>query len=182
VVVPLFLLSSLVLTLSFNILHCSRKKRRGLGSLRGLRDTQKWWKYAASKLLPASSSSPCLCLRGLGPVHPSTNKVGGRKEFSNGPILRITDDRLGSWNVFVPKQILLVLFFRETSFEFYRERSRWSCWIFIELGSELLRWWQGAGVVSAVLVQSSVFLQQISVLSRFRVQGKVSLSCKLNVL
>jgi hypothetical protein len=50
------------------------------------------------------------------------------------------------------------------------------------LGSELLRWWQGGGVVSAVLVQSSVFLQQISVLSRFRVQGKVSLSCKLNVL
>ena len=66
---PLFSLSLLT--------SCSRKKRRGLGSsLPRLGATPKWWTYAASELLPTSSSSPCLCLRGLVLVLPPTNKVG----------------------------------------------------------------------------------------------------------
>jgi hypothetical protein len=50
-----------------------------LGCLPGLGDTQKWWRYAASELPPASCSSPCLCLRGLGLVLPSMNKVCAKK-------------------------------------------------------------------------------------------------------
>jgi hypothetical protein len=57
-----------------------------------------------------------------------------------------------------------------------RERRRWSSWIFVQSGSQLLRWCQG---VSALLLQSSVSLLLTSVLTRFRIPCLFVTNCVL---